>query len=102
MVSIREIRRMWKGKRGLTDDAVIEFQMRAEQLIESLLNLSNYEATSRGNTSSRLLVSDVRLAYFAMMDNRSDEKDEIEEDVLIRNYTLGFTHALWGEKIVED
>ena len=21
---------------------------------------------------------------------------------LIKNYTLGFTHALWGEKIVED
>jgi len=76
MVSIREIRRMWKGKRGLTDNAVIEFQRRAEQLIESLLNLSNYEATSRGNTNSRLLASDVRLAYFTMMDNRVDEIDE--------------------------
>ena len=21
---------------------------------------------------------------------------------LIKNYTLGFTHALWGEKVVED
>ena len=29
MVSIREVRRMWKGKRGITEDAVNEFKDRA-------------------------------------------------------------------------
>lgn len=81
MVSIREIMRMWKGKRGVTSDAAIEFQERAEQLVEALMNLSNFEAQKRGN-NSRLRSSDVRLAYLTMLDNRSDEKDEIEEDVL--------------------
>ena len=51
MVSIREIMRMWKGKRGVTQDASIEFQERAKQLIEALVNLSNFEAQKRGNNS---------------------------------------------------
>ena len=72
---------MWKGKRGVTSDAAIEFQERAEQLVEALMNLSNFEAQKRGN-NSRLRSSDVRLAYLTMLDNRSDEKNEIEEDFL--------------------
>jgi len=75
MVSIREIMRMWKGKRGVTQDAAIEFQERAKQLIEALVNLSNYEAQKRGN-NSRLRATDVRLAYLTMLDNRVDEIDE--------------------------
>jgi hypothetical protein len=73
MVSIREIMRMWKGKRGVTQDASIEFQERAKQLIEALVNLSNFEAQKRGN-NSRLRSSDVRLAYLTMLDNRVDEE----------------------------
>ena len=61
MVSIREIMRMWKGKRGVTQDAAIEFQERAKQLIEALVNLSNFEAQKRGN-NSRLRATDVRLS----------------------------------------
>jgi len=75
MVSIREIMRMWKGKRGVTQDAAIEFQERAKQLVEALMNLSNFEAQRRGN-NSRLRSSDVRLAYLTMLDNRVDEIDE--------------------------
>jgi len=36
------------------------------------------------------------------MANKSSQKALVAKLVLIRNYTLGFTHALWGEKIVED
>jgi hypothetical protein len=36
------------------------------------------------------------------MANKSSQKALVTKLVLIRNYTLGFTHALWGEKIVED
>ena len=46
MVSIREVRRMWKGKRGITEDAVNEFKDRAEMLLEALVRLANYEANS--------------------------------------------------------
>ena len=46
MVSIREIMRMWKGKRGVTQDAAIEFQERAQQLIEALVNLSKLDNRS--------------------------------------------------------
>ena len=67
MVSIREIMRIWKGKRGVTQDAAIEFQERAKQLIEALVNLSNFEAQRRGN-NSRLRSSDVRLAYLSLLD----------------------------------
>ena len=66
---------MWKGKRGVTTDGAIEFQERAKQLIEALVNLSNYEAQKRGN-NSRLRSTDVRLAYLTMLDNRVDEIDE--------------------------
>jgi len=79
MVSIREIMRMWKGKRGVTQDAAIEFQERAQQLIEALVNLSNYEAQKRGN-NSRLRATDVRLAYLSMLDKRSEDEEITEEE----------------------
>ena len=79
MVSIREIMRMWKGKRGVTQDAAIEFQERAQQLIEALVNLSNFEAQKRGN-NSRLRATDVRLAYLSMLDNRSEDEEITEEE----------------------
>lgn len=82
MVSIREIMRMWKGKRGVTQDAAIEFQERAQQLIEALVNLSNFEAQKRGN-NSRLRATDVRLAYLSMLDNRSED-----EEVISREYEM--------------
>jgi len=82
MVSIREIMRMWKGKRGVTTDAAIEFQERAKQLIEALVNLSNYEAQKRGN-NSRLRATDVRLAYLSMLDNRS-----VDEEVISREHEM--------------
>ena len=59
MVSIREVRRMWKGKRGITEDAVNEFKDRAEMLLEALVRLANYEANKRGPTS-RLRTQDVQ------------------------------------------
>lgn len=79
MVSIREIMRMWKGKRGVTQDAAIEFQERAQQLIEALVNLSNFEAQKRGN-NSRLRATDVRLAYLSMLDNRSEDEEVISRE----------------------
>ena len=75
MVSIREIMKIWKGKRGVTQEAATEFKLRTEQLIEALANLSNYEAQKRGD-NSRLIASDVRLAYLTMIDNRIDEIDK--------------------------
>ena len=81
MVSIREVRRMWKGKRGITEDAVHEFKDRAEMLLEALVRLANYEANKRGQTS-RLRTQDVQLAYLSIMDltnnvrsNRTDADD---------------------------
>tara|TARA_R110002012_G_scaffold2787_6_gene13126 strand:- start:9216 stop:9476 length:261 start_codon:yes stop_codon:yes gene_type:complete len=71
--------RMWKGKRGVTTDAAIEFQERAKQLIEALVNLSNYEAQKRGN-NSRLRSTDVRLAYLSMLDNRSGDEEVISRE----------------------
>jgi len=71
--------RMWKGKRGVTQDAAIEFQERAQQLIEALVNLSNFEAQKRGN-NSRLRATDVRLAYLSMLDNRSEDEEITEEE----------------------
>lgn len=73
MVSIREIRRMWKGKRGVTEEAVHEFKERAELLVESLLRLSNYEANKRG-PKTRLRPSDIQLAYLSIMDLRNNDR----------------------------
>jgi len=79
MVSIREIMRMWKGKRGVTQDAAIEFQERAKQLIEALVNLSNFEAQKRGN-NSRLRATDVQLAYLTMIDVRTEKLADNDND----------------------
>tara|TARA_R110002167_G_scaffold338238_1_gene545819 strand:- start:255 stop:512 length:258 start_codon:yes stop_codon:yes gene_type:complete len=62
MVSIREIMRIWKGKRGVTQEAATEFKVRTELLIEALVKLSNYEAQKRGD-NARLLQTDVIVAY---------------------------------------
>lgn len=62
MVSIREIMRIWKGKRGVTQEAATEFKVRTELLIEALVKLCNYEAQKRGD-NARLRESDVILAY---------------------------------------
>tara|TARA_B110000902_G_C13981961_1_gene465283 strand:+ start:362 stop:619 length:258 start_codon:yes stop_codon:yes gene_type:complete len=67
MVSIREIMRIWKGKRGVTQEAATEFKERTEQLIEALVKLSNFEAQKRGD-NARLRSSDVGLAYLSMLD----------------------------------
>ena len=67
--------KIWKGKRGVTQEAATEFKLRTEQLIEALANLSNFEAQKRGD-NSRLIASDVRLAYLTMIDNRIDEIDK--------------------------
>tara|TARA_R110001592_G_scaffold19887_5_gene81188 strand:- start:161 stop:331 length:171 start_codon:yes stop_codon:yes gene_type:complete len=34
--------------------------------------------------------------------NKSSQKALVSKLTLIRNYTLGFTHALWGEDVVEN
>ena len=36
------------------------------------------------------------------MANKSSQKALVAKLNLIRNYTLGFTHALWGETNVEN
>ena len=36
------------------------------------------------------------------MANKSSQKALVAKLTLIRNYTLGFTHALWGEDVVEN
>ena len=36
------------------------------------------------------------------MANKSSQKALVAKLTLIRNYTLGFTHALWGEENVEN
>ena len=92
MVSIREIMRMWKGKRGVTTDAAIEFQERAKQLIEALVNLSNYEAQKRGN-NSRLRSTDVRLAYLSMLDNRSGDEEVISRETEMTEEEFGDWNA---------
>tara|TARA_B100001094_G_C17767336_1_gene593317 strand:- start:29 stop:310 length:282 start_codon:yes stop_codon:yes gene_type:complete len=92
MVSIREIMRMWKGKRGVTQDAAIEFQERAQQLIEALVNLSNYEAQKRGN-NSRLRATDVRLAYLSMLDKRSEDEEVISREHEITEEEFGDWNA---------
>jgi hypothetical protein len=101
MVSIREIMRMWKGKRGVTQDAAIEFQERAKQLIEALVNLSNYEAQKRGD-NSRLRATDVRLAYLTMLDNRVDEIDEEAhtDEVISREHES--TYQSWAAMVEEQ
>lgn len=76
MVSIREIMRIWKGKRGVTQEAATEFKLRTEELIEALVKLSNYEAQKRGD-NSRLRQTDVQLAYLSILDNKiKNEKDD--------------------------
>ena len=92
MVSIREIMRMWKGKRGVTQDAAIEFQERAQQLIEALVNLSNFEAQKRGN-NSRLRATDVRLAYLSMLDNRSEDEEVISRETEMTEEEFGDWNA---------
>ncbi len=92
MVSIREIMRIWKGKRGVTQDAAIEFQERAQQLIEALVNLSNYEAQKRGN-NSRLRATDVRLAYLSMLDKRSEDEEVISREHEITEEEFGDWNA---------
>ena len=92
MVSIREIMRMWKGKRGVTQDAAIEFQERAKQLIEALVNLSNFEAQKRGN-NSRLRATDVRLAYLSMLDNRSEDEEVISRETEMTEEEFGDWNA---------
>tara|TARA_R110002050_G_scaffold72998_1_gene157215 strand:- start:483 stop:764 length:282 start_codon:yes stop_codon:yes gene_type:complete len=92
MVSIREIMRMWKGKRGVTQDAAIEFQERAQQLVEALVNLSNFEAQKRGN-NSRLRATDVRLAYLSMLDNRSEDEEVISRETEMTEEEFGDWNA---------
>ncbi len=92
MVSIREIMRMWKGKRGVTQDAAIEFQERAQQLVEALVNLSNFEAQKRGN-NSRLRATDVRLAYLSMLDNRSEDEEVISREIEMTEEEFGDWNA---------
>ena len=92
MFSIREIMRMWKGKRGVTQDAAIEFQERAQQLIEALVNLSNFEAQKRGN-NSRLRATDVRLAYLSMLDNRSEDEEVISRETEMTEEEFGDWNA---------
>ena len=76
MVSIREIMKIWKGKRGVTQEAATEFKVRTELLIEALVKLCNYEAQKRGD-NSRLRRTDVQLAYLSILDNKiKNEKDD--------------------------
>tara|TARA_X000001382_G_C3033286_1_gene135478 strand:- start:157 stop:417 length:261 start_codon:yes stop_codon:yes gene_type:complete len=84
--------RMWKGKRGVTQDAAIEFQERAQQLVEALVNLSNFEAQKRGN-NSRLRATDVRLAYLSMLDNRSEDEEVISREIEMTEEEFGDWNA---------
>jgi len=83
MVSIREIMRMWKGKRGVTQNAATEFKERAEALTKALVNLSNWQAQKRGGNNARLTDNDVQLAYLTMIDVRTEKLAEnvsVDED----------------------
>jgi len=81
MVSIREIKRIFEEiapERQLPLAAVIEFQTRAEKILEQFAELCNLEAGG-DKTKTRLTPNHVKLAYVNFDDNIGVKEQEEEE-----------------------
>lgn len=82
MVSIREIKRIFEEiapERQLPLAAVIEFQTRAEKILEQFAELCNLEAGG-DKTKTRLTPNHVKLAYVNFDDNIGVKEQEEEEN----------------------
>ena len=80
MVSVREIRRLIKEvmpERQLPFDAILEFQLRSEQLLKEFITKCNEEAGV--NTKTRLSSTHIRVAYLLMMDRANEREGEWNE-----------------------
>tara|TARA_R110002012_G_scaffold303917_2_gene506196 strand:+ start:2051 stop:2332 length:282 start_codon:yes stop_codon:yes gene_type:complete len=78
MVSIREIKRIFEEvapNRQLPLAAIIEYQMRAEQILESFAQLCELEAGG-DMSKSRLTVNNVKVAYVNFSDRVVERKEE--------------------------
>ena len=81
MVSIREIKRIFEEiapERQLPLAAVIEFQTRAEKILEQFAEFCNEEAGGEA-TKTRLTPNHVKLAY-VNFDDRVGIKEQEEEE----------------------
>tara|TARA_R100001163_G_C5051226_1_gene188011 strand:+ start:868 stop:1158 length:291 start_codon:yes stop_codon:yes gene_type:complete len=80
MVSIREIKRIFEEKcpnRQLPLPALVEFQTRADEILEKFAELCNVEAGE--GTKTRLTKNHVKLAYVNFKDEiKKQEEEELE------------------------
>jgi len=82
MVSIREIKRIFEQiapERQLPLAAVIEFQTRAEKILEQFAEFCNEEAGGEG-TKTRLTPNHVKLAYVNFDDSIGVKEQEQEQE----------------------
>jgi len=82
MVSIREIKRIFEEiapERQLPLPSIIEFQTRAEKILEDFANLCNDEAGGE-KTKTRLTVNHVKIAYVNFNDSVGKEVIVEEEE----------------------
>lgn len=81
MVSIREIRRIFEDvapERQLPMEAILQFQTRAEMILEEFAKICENEAGG-SDTTNRLTSSQVKLAFVNFNDKRIEE-EKIEEE----------------------
>jgi len=81
MVSVREIKRIFREiapERQLPLDAIIEYQTRAEKILEDFAKMCDAEAGGT-STKTRLTVNHVKIAFVNFNDNT--EKNEEEEEL---------------------
>jgi len=82
MVSIREIRRIFEDvspERQLPMEAILQFQTRAEAILESFAKICNLEAGGE-DSHSRLTSKHVKLAFVSYSDTvKENENDEFGE-----------------------
>tara|TARA_R110001592_G_scaffold8366_8_gene45778 strand:- start:4025 stop:4300 length:276 start_codon:yes stop_codon:yes gene_type:complete len=82
MVSIREIKRIFEEiapERQLPLAAVIEFQTRAEKILEDFAKFCNDEAGG-DKTKTRLTTNHVKVAFVNFNDGVGVEKEEEQEE----------------------
>tara|TARA_R110002012_G_scaffold303918_2_gene506213 strand:+ start:2333 stop:2614 length:282 start_codon:yes stop_codon:yes gene_type:complete len=78
MVSVREIKRIFEEiapERQLPLPAIIEYQTRAEKILEQFAMLCNLEAGG-DTTKTRLTVNHVKLAFVNFNDNVVEQREE--------------------------
>ena len=78
MVSIREIKRIFEEvapERQLPLPAIVEYQMRAEKILEDFARLCELEAGG-DETKTRLTVNHVKIAYVNFDDSIVEKREE--------------------------